>query len=138
MFDVNKISNKTEEKYFLADFDITLAKTLYQAIPELNKLIYKNMVGGRLSEKISDIHKLVNSISLQEAVEQIKVIEGENSKSGVYTTSTEINAFQIVKTILAIHSKIKMTTWIESITMIKRYFLLLLLMVCQEKKFVAL
>ena len=108
LFDVNKISSNAEEKYFLADFDIALAKTLYPATPELNKLIYKNMGGGRLTEKISDrIHELVNSISLQEAVEQIKVIEGKNSKSGVYTTSSEINAFQIVKTILAMHSKIK-------------------------------
>jgi hypothetical protein len=108
LFDIGNISNNAEEKYFLADFDIALAKTLYPATPELNKLIYKNMGGGRLTEKISArIHELVNSISLQEAVEQIKVNEGKNSKSGVYTTSTEINALQIVKTILAMNSKIK-------------------------------
>lgn len=108
MFDINSICESAEEKYFLDDFDGALVKTLYPPSTDLKKLIYQNMGGLRLTEKVSArIHDLVNSLSLQEAVEQVKVLEGKSSKSGIYTTSAELNAFQIVKTILAMNSKIK-------------------------------
>ena len=108
IFNIQNIQSIAEEKYFLEDFDKALVKTLYPAGIELRKLIYQNMGGVRMTEKISNrIYDLINSISLQEAVEKVKVLEGKDSKSGVYTTSNEINAFQIIKTILALTPKLK-------------------------------
>ena len=108
LFDVNNIISMAEEKYFLDDFDDALVNTLYPASIEFKKLVYNNMGGLRLTEKISDrIHKLINSISLQDAVEKVKVLEGKDSSSGVYTTSVELKAFQIIKTIIALTPKLK-------------------------------
>ena len=108
LFDVNNVLSMAEEKYFLDDFDDALVSTLYPASIEFKKLVYNNMGGMRLTEKISDrIHKLINSISLQDAVEKVKVLEGKDSSSGVYTTSVELKAFQIIKTIIALTPKLK-------------------------------
>lgn len=108
MFNVQNIQSIAEEKYFLEDFDKALVKTLYPAGIELRKLVYQNMGGVRMTEKISNrIYDLINSLSLQEAVEKVKILEGKDSKSGVYTTSSEMNAFQIIKTILALTPKLK-------------------------------
>ena len=66
------------------------------------------MGGKRLTEKTSKrIEKLINSISIQGAVEKVKVMEGKESSSGIYTTSSELKAFQIIKTILALTPKLK-------------------------------
>ena len=50
---------------------------------------------------------MLNSISLQDAVEKVKILEGKDSSSGVYTTSVELKAFQIIKTIIALTPKLK-------------------------------
>ena len=42
---------------------------------------------------------MTNSISLENAIEKVKVIEGKQSSTGIYTTSLELKAYQIVKTI---------------------------------------
>lgn len=108
IFNVKNIQEIAEEKYFLEDFDKALVKTLYPPGIGLRKLVYQNMGGVRMTDKISGrIYDLINSLSLQEAVEKVKVLEGKDSKSGVYTTSIEINAFQIIKTILALTPKLK-------------------------------
>ena len=108
LFDVKGIMGNADEKYFLDDFDTALAKTLFPPSIEFRKIIYQNMGGYRMTEKISDrIYNLVNSISLQEAVDKVKHMEGESTKSGIVTTSTELKALQIIKTILAMSSKIK-------------------------------
>ena len=66
------------------------------------------MGGKRISDKISKrITDLTNSISLENAIEKVKVIEGKQSSTGIYTTSLELKAYQIVKTILVINPKIK-------------------------------
>ena len=108
LFDINKILANSDEKYFLNDFDIALTKTLYPPSDELIKLIFQNMGGKRISDKISKrITDLTNSISLENAIEKVKVIEGKQSSTGIYTTSLELKAYQIVKTILVINPKIK-------------------------------
>jgi hypothetical protein len=112
-FDVNKILSLAEDKYFLDDFNRALVKTLYPASPEFRKIIFQNMLdekskNKRMTEQVSDrIFKLINSISLQDAVEKVKVAEGKDSDSGVYTTSKELKAFQIIKTIIALTPKLK-------------------------------
>jgi hypothetical protein len=113
LFDVSNILSMAEEKYFLDDFDDALVSTLYPASTEFRKLIFQNMLdeksrNKRMTEQVSHrIYKLINSISLQGAVEKVKVLEGKDSSSGVYTTSVELKAFQIIKTIIALTPKLK-------------------------------
>ena len=85
-----------------------LFKTLYKPKKEFIKLIFDNMGGGRMSDKVSkDIFSLINSISYEHALEKIKINEAKESKEGILTTSDEIKAFHIVKTILGVSPKIK-------------------------------
>ena len=66
------------------------------------------MNGKRINEKISNkISNLINSVSLQNSIEKIKVLEGEKSSTGIYTTAEELKAFQIIKTMLVMNSNIK-------------------------------
>ena len=108
LFNKENIISIAEEKYFLDDFDDGLVKTLYPASIDFRKLVYQNMGGLRMTEKISDrIFQLINSISLQEAVEKVKILEGKDSSSGIYTSSEELKAFQIIKTIIALTPRLK-------------------------------
>ena len=66
------------------------------------------MNGKRITEKISNkISNLINSLSLQNSIEKIKVLEGEKSSTGIYTTAEELKAFQIIKTILVMNPRLK-------------------------------
>ncbi|MFL2486075.1 MAG: type I restriction enzyme HsdR N-terminal domain-containing protein [Gammaproteobacteria bacterium] len=108
LFHVKKILEISEEKYFLDDFNAALTKTLHPVGDGLIKLIYKNMGGKRLNEKISKrINNLTNSVSLENSIEIVKVLEGKQSSSGIYTSSKELKAYQIIKTILVMNPKIK-------------------------------
>jgi len=105
--DINQILQDSEEIYFLDNFNDGLFRTLYKPEKDFVKLVYKNMGGGRMTDKISDrIYTLINSISLGEALEQIKVSESKDSSSGILTTSEEVKSLDIIKTILAMSSKI--------------------------------
>ncbi len=106
-FNVKQIMNTVEERYFLEDFNKALYKTLYPPSDDLIKSIFNNMGGSRLTENIRKrIYDLINSISLEEALDKVKLKEGKNSKTGIVTTRDELKAFQIIKTILAMSSKI--------------------------------
>ncbi|MFL2490321.1 MAG: type I restriction enzyme HsdR N-terminal domain-containing protein [Candidatus Neomarinimicrobiota bacterium] len=106
-FDIKKIMEMVEEKYFLEDFDGALFNTLYPPTDEFIKSIFDNMGGNRLTDTIRQrIFKLVNSISLQEALKKVRTKEGKHSKSGIVTTLDELKSLQIIKTILAMSSKI--------------------------------
>jgi len=50
---------------------------------------------------------LINSISLSEALNKLKISEAKNSKSRIITTAIELKSFDIIKTIIAMSSKIK-------------------------------
>lgn len=66
------------------------------------------MGGKRLNEKISKrINNLTNSVSLENSLEIVKALEGKQSSSGIYTSSKELKAYQIIKTILVMNPKIK-------------------------------
>ena len=106
-FDIKKITDIIEECYFLEDFDNALYETLYPPSDDLIKSIFTNMGGSRLTENIRKrIFKLINSISLEQALDKVKLKEGQDSKSGIVTTRNELKSFQIIKTILAMSSKI--------------------------------
>ena len=105
--DINQILHDSEEVYFLDNFNNGLFKTLHKPEKEFIKLVYKNMGGGRTTDKINErIYSLINSISLSEVVEKIKISESKDSKDGVLTTSEEIKAVDIIRTIIAMTSKI--------------------------------
>ena len=46
------------------------------------------MNGKRITEKISEkLSNPINSVSLQNSIKKIKVLEGEKSSTGIYTTA---------------------------------------------------
>jgi predicted type IV restriction endonuclease len=104
---IKHIVEDAEEIYFLDKFDNGFFETLYKPNKDLIKLVYSNMGGGRMSDKINKrIYDLINSISLAEVLEKIKIVEAKDSKDGIITTSEELKAFDIIKTIIAMTSKI--------------------------------
>ena len=88
VFNTQDILKISEEKYFLDDFNNALTQTLYPVGDELIKLVFQKMNGKRITEKISEkLSNLINSVSLQNSIEKIKVLEGEKSSTGIYTTA---------------------------------------------------
>ena len=109
-FDLNVILEEAEEVYFLDRFDEALYQILSNPGDDFIRIIYSNMGGKRLTTKVSgQIYDLINSISLGNAVEKITQKEIRDSKSGIITTAEEIKAYNVIKTILAMSSKIKNT-----------------------------
>jgi hypothetical protein len=105
--EISDIIQEAEDVYFLDNFDNALFKTLVET-DDLVKLIFKNMGGLRSTEKaLTQIKGLVNSISIKTALERIVQKEISESNSGIITTVEEIKAYNVIKTILAMSSKIK-------------------------------
>lgn len=105
--EINEILQEAEDVYFLDNFDNALFKTLIET-DDLVKLIFKNMGGLRSTEKaLNQIKGLVNSISIKTALDRIVQKEISESNSGIITTVEEIKAYNVIKTILAMSSKIK-------------------------------
>ena len=108
LFDVKNILTISEENYFLDDFNAALTKTLHPVGDGLIRLVYQNMGGKRMTEQINKrLSKLINTVSLQDSIEEIKVLEGKQSSSGIYTSAEELKAYQIVKTILIMNQRLK-------------------------------
>ena len=75
VFNPTEILKISEEKYFLDDFNNALTQTLYPVGDDLIKLVFQKMNGKRITEKISNkISNLINSVSLQNSIEKIKVL----------------------------------------------------------------
>jgi hypothetical protein len=105
--EINDIIQEAEEVYFLDSFDNALFNALVDN-DDLTKTIFKNMGGQRSSEKVLiQIKNLINSISIKTALDKIIQKEITESNSGIITTEEEIKAYNVVKTILALSSKIK-------------------------------
>lgn len=105
--EINEILQEAEDVYFLDNFDNALFKTLIET-DDLVKLIFKNMGGLRSTEKaLNQIKGLVNSISIKTALDRIVQKEISESNSGIITTVEEMKAYNVIKTILAMSSKIK-------------------------------
>ena len=106
--DIKRIISQAEDSYFLEKFNDGLFKTLYKPKKELIKLIYNNMGFDRLTDKFrKKIFTLMNSISLEESIERIKVAEAKDSKTGILTTSDEIKTFDRIKTIISTYHLLK-------------------------------
>ena len=66
------------------------------------------MGGKRATEKVNKrLRKLINSVSLQNSIEKIKVLEGKQSSSGIVTSAEELKIYQIIKTILVMNPRLK-------------------------------
>ena len=108
IIDINKITLEAENSYFLEKFNEGLFKTLYKPEKEFLKLVHKNMGFDSMRDKSKNrIFNLLNSISLEEALEKIKIAEAKNSKSGILTTSDEIKSFDRIKTIISTYHLFK-------------------------------
>ena len=106
--DISSIVEDAEELYFLEKFDDALFKTILNPNKDFVKIVYNNMGGKVLNEKAyKRVHSLINSISISEALNRLKISEAKNSKSGIITTAIELKSFDIIKTIIAMSSKIK-------------------------------
>ena len=107
-FNVKKILEISEEKYFLDDFNMALTKTLHPVGDDLIKLVFQNMGGKRITDGVhKKLSKLINSVSIERSIEVIKELEGKQSSSGIFTTAEELKAYQIIKTILVMNPKLK-------------------------------
>ncbi len=107
-FDINSVLQEAEDVYFLEKFDNALFETLSNPADDFIKLIYKKMGGKRLTQNVlNQIYGLINSNSLKVIVDRIVSKEIRESNSGIITTAEEIKVYNIIKTILAMSSKIK-------------------------------
>lgn len=105
--ELKEILEEAEEIYFLNQFDEGLYKVLANPPENFLKEIYINMGGKRASEKVLDqIRELVNSTSLKTALDRVIQEEVSSSNSGIITTDEEKKVFSVIKTIIAMTSKI--------------------------------
>lgn len=108
--EINDILQEAEDVYFLHNFDNALFKTLNDSSEEFLKIVYKNMGGTRSTEKVLDqIKSSIHSTSIKTVLDKIIQKEISESNSGIITTVEEVKAYNVVKTILAMSSKIKNT-----------------------------
>jgi|TARA_B110000977_G_C11041921_1_gene479172 hypothetical protein len=108
--DLKSILEEAEGQYFLERFDDGLYKTLVSPPRDFVKSVFSNMGGKVLTEKNhTRIFELINSISISDALERVKINEANNSKTGTVTTAAEIKCFNIIKTIIGMSSKVKTT-----------------------------
>jgi hypothetical protein len=106
--EIKGILEMAEEVYFLDEFDNALFKTIAEPSDDLAKIIFKHMGGQRSSDKIlGQIKELVNSVSVRTALDKLIKKEISESNTGVITTDEEVKAYNVIKTILAMSSKIK-------------------------------
>ena len=108
---------EAEEIHFLDRFNDSFFDVISKKEDGLIKLIFNEMGGKRISTKVSEkIYNLINSISLEQVLDKLKSKESADNKRGIVTTSDEIKAFNIIKTILSLSTKFKED--IERITFI--------------------
>lgn len=117
LIDTKIIEEKASEIYFLDKFDDALYTTLKMpksgqkpsdGNKKLLEIIFRNMGGKRFTDNvINDLLPLVNSISLRGVLDRIIREENVNSNSGIITTSEEIKAYDIIKTILSLSRNVK-------------------------------
>lgn len=106
--EIKEILTEAEEIYFLNKFDDALYEVLANPSDNFLKEIYFNMGGKRSNENIlNQIKELVNSTSLKTALDKVIQTEISSSNSGIITTEEEKKAYNVIKTIIAMTSKIK-------------------------------
>mgnify|MGYP006083279871 CR=1 FL=1 len=117
LIDTKIIEEKANEIYFLDNFDEALYTTLKmpksgqkppEGVKKLIEIIFRNMGGKRYTDNVlNELLPLVNSISLRGVLNRIIREENVNSNSGIITTTDEIKAYHIIKTILSLNRNIR-------------------------------
>lgn len=103
---LSEILENASESYFIENFNDAFLNILAEPSESFIKLIYNKMGGKRTSPKINNkIFKLINSISIEQALDSLKERESKNASKGIVTTSDEIKAYNVIKTIMAMSSK---------------------------------
>ena len=107
-FNFNDFKELADEHYFMEGFDKALAEEFLEPSADLLRSIFKKMGGKRFDEKAeSKLRGLMNSFTLQNALDRLKEHESKNSKAGIVTTQEELTAFSVVRTLLASSGKLK-------------------------------
>lgn len=107
-FEMDAIIEEAEEVYFVNNFDDALFQMLSEPSEKVLKEIFTLMGGKRSNETILlQIKDLINSSSLKVALDKIMAAESKSANSGIVTTHEELKAYNVVKTILAMSSKVK-------------------------------
>jgi len=107
-FDVKALLDYAEDIYFLSKFDDAFFELLSNPNDELLKIIYKKMGGKRLTSSVSNqIFELINSNSIKSVMSRIVEKEIDESNSGIITTVDELKAYNIIKTMIIMSSKVK-------------------------------
>lgn len=106
--EINDILEEAQSVYFLDEFENAFFQELVSPSPELIKSIYNRMGGKRMTDKASvEIRSLINSISINTALDKVRIHEAKMSNSGIITTNEELKIFHVIKTILAQHKQIE-------------------------------
>ena len=105
---VASILEEAGEIMFLNKFDKALADVLSEKTDGFVKDVCRQMGVQRVSEKLKgQVSDLINSISLRSAVELVSQNESDSRSSGIITTEEELRSYNIIRTVLAMSSKIK-------------------------------
>ena len=106
--DLKEVAAEAEEVLFLNRFDNALLEVFKSKTDGFIKDICYQMGAQRVSPQLREqVANLVNSMSLKTAAESLYQAESESRSTGVITTDEELKAYNIIRTILAMSSKIK-------------------------------
>lgn len=103
---LSEVIDSANESHFIERFNNAFFSILSEPNDDLIRLINHKMGNKRTSPKISEkIFQLINSISIEEVLDKLKSKESKNASKGIVTTSDEIKAYNVIKTIMAMSSK---------------------------------
>ena len=99
---------EAEDILFLNRFDNALVEVLKTKPDGFIKEICYQMGAQRVSPQLKEqVAELVNSMSIKAAAESLFQAESASRSSGIVTTDEELKGYNIIRTILAMSSKIK-------------------------------
>lgn len=106
--EIKSIITKAQELFFLEEFEEAFYKELSSPSRDFIRAIYTRMNGLRLNERTEkQIRELINSVSVESALEKLIVDEANKANSGIITTNQELKVYHVIKTILAQNKQIE-------------------------------
>ena len=101
--DISEILSQAEEIHFLDKFDDALFDVITNPSDELIKLINQSMGGKRKTPSTTEkIKELINGVSLKTLSDRVIKNEISSSNSGIITTTDELQAYNIIKTMIGL------------------------------------
>jgi len=106
--DLQTIFSEAEDILFLNQFDNALISVFQSKTEGFVKDICYQMGAKRVSERLrNQVTELINSMSIKAAAEGLLRAENDSRSSGIITTTEELKGYNVIRTILAMSSKIK-------------------------------